>query len=161
MSDAAAIACLGRTAFAQAFGVFNTDADLQSHLDQTYVPEIIAREMESGCRYFIVLVDSVDAGFAKLRPGNTPSSIPGQNPIEVHQFYLLNQFHRRGLGTRLMNRSIEEARAMDADGIFLSVYEKADWAIQFYKSCGLGRVGSQVFRVGEDDQIDWLMYRAI
>jgi ribosomal protein S18 acetylase RimI-like enzyme len=157
-ADAAQIAQVGRIAFTDSFGPFNSEEDLASHLDGCYQPHLIESEIATGCRYLVAEVDSCLAGFAKLRESEPPSCIPGRRPFEVHQIYLLAKFHRRGIGSELIKRGAELVRESGGDGIFLGVYEKADWGISFYQSCGFRKVGEHVFRVGQDDQTDWLMY---
>lgn len=156
------IAAIGRTAFAEAYGPHNSPEDLSAHLAFTYTAEKIEAEMAARCEYLVAQHDSIDCGFGKLRHSeNKPECIPGQNPFEVHQIYLLQPFHRRGIGSKLMDGLAELAVSKSGDGLFLGVWEKSTWAIGFYESWGMQKVGQQIFRVGEDDQTDWLMYRGL
>ncbi len=157
-SDAVAIAGLGRRAFTAAFGSFNEPENLQTHLASNHTPEIVAAEFANGSTYIIAEVDSRAAGFGKLRIHGSPECIPGSNPGEVQQLFLLPEFHRMGIGRRLLDELKRLAQQNGGDGLFLSTWAKADWAISFYESCGFRKVGEQIFRVGADDQTDWLMY---
>lgn len=81
--------------------------------------------------------------------------------MEIHQIYVLKTFHRRGIGSLLMDGIAELAKSKGADGLFLGVWENSPWAIRFYEGWGMRKVGKQIFRVGSDDQTDWLMYREV
>lgn len=159
--DASTIVSIGREAFTAAYGPHNTTEDLQRHLTNTYTTETIEQELNAGCRYLIADVEGVPAGFGKLRyvsAEDRPQGIPGNHPIEIHQLYFLPSFQRRGVGGRLVTELGALALSMDGDGLYLGVWEKADWAIGFYEKCGMTRIGTKVFRVGNDDQSDHLMY---
>ena len=91
-----------------------------------------------------------------------PEEVPGIRPVEIHQVYLLPDHHRKGIGTKLIEELVRYAKhSMGGDGVFLSCWTKAEHAIHFYQKCGMYKVGSTIFRVGNDDREDWLMYKSL
>ena len=147
--DAEIIADVGRRAFTQAYGKFNSPADLQMHLENTYALSTI-REVIDGAEqlYLIAALGETPAGFAKLRRSHPPSCVPESNSFEIHQIYVLTEFQGRGVGRQLMDALSAQTRSQGGDGIYLGVWERAPWAIAFYEKYGMAQVGQHVFRLG-------------
>jgi len=164
-ADACTIAEIGRAAFAQAFGPLNTPEDLAEHLETTFTTVKIESEMESGSRYLLAeLEDAGAVGFLKLPVvdlSDLPDGVVAEKPIEIHQLYLRQKFRRLGFGTTLLTAAEKLGRDEGCDGMFLGVWEKATWAHGFYKKNNMTQVGTQIFRVGDDNQIDLVMYKSL
>ena len=52
-------------------------------------------------------------------------------------------------------------RPCGAETLFLGVWERNPRALRFYEKHGFRAVGTQIFRVGSDDQTDIVMARSI
>lgn len=157
--DAACLSRVGTSAFIEAYGELNDPQELAAHIESTYATEVVARELGlEGRRYLIAEVDGEAAGLGKLKTGPWPAWIPGVKAVEIHQLYVLEQFHRLGLGRRLVDGLLAQARQWGADGVWLSTWERATWAHAFYRKYGFEQVGTQVFTLGTEQQRDLLMY---
>ncbi len=160
--DAACLSLVGTTAFTEAYGEFNDPQDLAAHVHMTYGLEAMRRELDLQGRFYVIAqVDGEPAGFGKLKAGQWPACIPGVKPLEIHQLYVLREFHRLGLGRRLVDALMAEARGWGGDGVWLSTWDRAVWAHAFYRSCGFEQVGVQAFTLGAEQQRDLLLYRAL
>lgn len=159
--DASLIAEIGSEAFTAAFGPHNTPENLRQHLESNFTTSVVKSEFDNRSQYLIAEVDSHATGFGKWKVHAGPDFVPGINPVEIQQLYLLPKFRRLKIGTRLIDELTNLARKENADGLFLGVWKQANWAIRFYENCGFEPVGEQIFRVGQDDQVDWLMYKAL
>ncbi|KXA92132.1 hypothetical protein AKJ64_03945 [candidate division MSBL1 archaeon SCGC-AAA259E17] len=55
----------------------------------------------------------------------------------IRHLYVLPEFQRRGIGTRLLDFGLERATS---DGIYVGTWEDARWAVEFYKANGFETV---------------------
>ena len=71
---------------------------------------------------------------------------------------LLDSGERRGVGEALVAAARHRALIGATVGLWLSVWEDADWAIAFYERLGFRTVGRAEFRVGRTLYEDLLMW---
>jgi ribosomal protein S18 acetylase RimI-like enzyme len=101
------------------------------------------------------------AGYAHLRFGVVPSgnAVPDERrpAVEIARLYADRRWHGRGLGSRLMERSLASAREWCARTVWLGVWEENARAIAFYQKNGFVVIGEQQFMLGSDRQRDLVM----
>jgi ribosomal protein S18 acetylase RimI-like enzyme len=66
---------------------------------------------------------------------------------------------RFGIGGMLIDAAAGFARDKAADGIWLSVWEDAPWAVNCYRKNGFESVGTTEFQLGKTVYADLLMWR--
>lgn len=158
-ADAEAIAAVGVESFTATYKDTTTAADLVAHLDQNFRADAVRRELQRPeCHYLLASVGQDPAGFIKLRDGHHPAAIPAAAPLEIQMLYIRPAHQRLGLGRRLVAAARELAIHHAAQGLWLSTWENADWAISFYREAGFRPVGTQEFRVGSTPYTDILMW---
>jgi GNAT superfamily N-acetyltransferase len=162
IQEAQLLSDLAALAFSQAFARYNTPEDLAAYLAEAFSPDKQAEELaRPGSTFLIVEVDGTLAGYAHLQENQAPQCVTGNIPVELVRFYLLDAWIGKGIGSRLMQESIEEARRKGADVLWLGVWEKNTRAIAFYKKWDFKVVGSHNFQLGSDLQQDLLMQRVV
>jgi len=67
-------------------------------------------------------------------------------------------WHRKGVGRALMDRAVAAAREQGCAGLWLSVWQDADWATAFYEAYGFRTTGTAEFRLGRTCYEDYLMW---
>ncbi len=77
----------------------------------------------------------------------------------MQQLCVLPDHQRRGLGESLIDATVAEVKQGGLAGIWLGVWDRADWVHAFYERRGFDTVGSQVFRLGSCEQVHLLMWR--
>ena len=80
--------------------------------------------------------------------------------MEVVRCYADAPWIGRGVGSSLMEASLERARSWECDVVWLAVFAVNLAAIAFYERWGFAAVGHQSFLLGEDVQEDLVMARA-
>jgi diamine N-acetyltransferase len=85
--------------------------------------------------------------------------VPDLRPtdFEIKRIYLLSRFQGSGVGRRLVELAIADARTQGANRILLGVYAGNDRAIGFYRRLGFVVCGARKFRVGTRDCDDHIM----
>lgn len=157
--DAATIAALGARLFVQAYGDAMDADDVATYLRATYGEAQQAAELrEAGTAVWLARApDGEPAGFAMLRRRPLPLADASPNGAELARIYVDRDWQGHRLGALLFGAAVSEARALGADLLWLSVWQRNPRAIAFYQHLGLRVVGEAEFVVGRDRQRDHLM----
>lgn len=161
-SDAGALAEAGSTLFAQAYGKYSRPDDLQAHVERYFGRASIAAELRKPeVRYTIAYDAEAISGFMKIRRGSAPDAVAALEAIEVQQLYVDANRQRKGVGRTLMDRAVKAAREEACGGLWLSVWQDADWATGFYEAYGFQQVGTAEFWLGQSCYMDYVMWLTI
>ena len=158
-ADTERLATTGQRLFIATYGDISGADDLAAHVDDYFGEPAIAAELQrDGVRYLLAMDRDEIAGFLKLRHSTIPKSVPADDALEVQQLYVSPDQQRRGIGRRLMDRAVEIVFEAAVQGLWLSVWEEADWAIKFYQRYGFQTVGTTDFWLGDSQYNDFLMW---
>jgi len=162
MENAVTLSDVGCASFKAAYeGTAGAD-DLLCHLETYFSVTAIQKELvKSDRRYLMASIAAEATGFVKIRDGEQPVAIPGSNALELQQVYVLPDKQRLGVGRRLIEAVVDIARSEDADGLWLSVWRDAPWAVNAYRKNGFEVVGTAAFRLGKTRYEDLLMWRSV
>lgn len=156
LDDTESLAALGRDSFVSAFGHIYHPLDLERFLQETYAPEVVAREIAHPDRLHQLAIDEdCLAGFCKLALSSPYADhSDAQRPIALGQLYTQPDLTGQGIGAALMDWTLGEARARNADAIQLSVYSDNPGAQRFYARYGFAKIADVDFWVGthRDDE---------
>lgn len=160
MADVAeTIASTGQRLFVQTYGNLSGAEDLAAHLEDYFSLRAVAAELEDpDTRYFLAKDRDEVAGYLKIRCGDVPDAVPASRAVEVQQLYVDADHQRKGIGRLLMDHAVSLAREGAQDGVWLSVWEEAGWAVSFYQAYGFHTVGTTDFWLGKSRYKDYLMW---
>ena len=161
-ADAEALAELAARTFHDTFAADNRPEDLALHLSQAYGPIQQGREL-ADADISTLLADTGQglAAYAQLRRGTAPDCVEGESPLELWRFYVVREWHGRGVAHMLMQHVDAEAERLGAHPLWLGVWERNERALAFYRKYGFVDVGSHIFMVGTDAQTDRIMTRRV
>ena len=160
--DAALLAELGARTFAESFANQNRPEDMVAYLAQSFGPELQRAELADPQQTFLILEDDgVAIGYAHLRAGETPACVSGPKPVELSRLYVSSAFQGSGVGARLMEACLTEARQAGYQTMWLGVWKQNVRAQAFYQRWNFSVVGEHIFQLGDDQQMDWLMERLL
>jgi diamine N-acetyltransferase len=152
----------GRRLFEAAFAQDNRVEDMQAYLVEAFNPEIQAAELADPASVtFIAEMDRNFAGYARLKEGRPGVEIAGLRPVELVRIYAEREYIGGGIGSALLQASLEESARRGWDTIWLGVWERNPRAIRFYEKWGFSVAGQQTFKLGEDLQTDFVMQRGV
>ncbi len=158
--DAADLAGVARATFTETFGMLYSAADLATFLEQ-HTPGDWAREIADPAYAVAVVEDGhIVVGYVKLGPPRLPFT-PTSGAIELRQFYLLQPWQGAGVGPDMMEWALEEARSRGMKEMYLSVFVDNERARRFYAKYGFQDVGRYAFMVGDHEDTDIVMRRAL
>ena len=105
-----------------------------------YSLEKLQAELDAGIRFDRLLCDGTLVGFAAYGPE--------KSEMKLHKLYLHPDFHRRGLGTRLLLHVEEQSRKAGFNTLVLGVNKGNSQAIAAYKKNGFTIRGSVITEIG-------------
>lgn len=160
-NDIAALSAIGHASFRKAYQDWSNPDDLVAHLDAFFSEDSVRAEMELPGHYYLVAArNGVAVGFVKIRENARPDEVPATRALELHQVYVQPQQQRLGIGGLLIEAAASFARDKAADGIWLTVWKDAPWAVNCYRKYGFEEVGTTDFQLGKTVYEDLLMWRS-
>jgi len=162
LEDAALLAQISAETFFDAFAADNTPENISFYVSSAFSPEIQANELADPASIFLIAeIDGEATGYARLKEGNANPDVPGSRPVELVRFYARTRWIGKGVGPALMQKCLEQASQQGYDMIWLGVWERNPRAIAFYQKWGFVQVGTHIFQMGDEPQMDWVMQRKI
>ena len=142
--------------------------DINQYLKETFSPSQMETELKDSRNTFLLAFSKDSArtenalvGYSKLHTGTPEEEITGLAPIEIARLYLDSAFIGQGLGSKLMQACLDEAKKQGCQTVWLGVWEYNTRALRFYRRWGFETVGSHVFQMGTDAQTDFIMQRSL
>jgi diamine N-acetyltransferase len=158
ISDATMLSKLGAKTFYDTFAKENTPENINLYIRKSFSTEIQLNELSRHDIIFLIAeLEDEPVGYAKLKMNSNDESVKGTKVTEIERIYASQEYIGKGIGKELMKACINEARQRGCDSIWLGVWEKNQRAIEFYKKWGFRKVGTHIFKVGEDPQNDFVM----
>lgn len=151
--DAAELADLGRRTFHKTFAADNTPEDMAADSAGAFAVGTIAAELaEPGAVYLVAEASQKAIGFARLAYEPPPACVTGPAPVRLVKLYGSADAIGTGVGAALMRAVVAWAGESGHKSLWLGVWEHNRRARAFYERWGFVPVGTEVFRLGTDDQ---------
>ena len=160
LSDAAALAEIGRRTFAETFGRHYPPNDLEAFLATAHGLARAQRDLVDPAKAaWLVEMGSQVVGYALAGPCKLPH--PEATPAcgELDRIYLLRACQGEGTGSRLL---VEALAWLERDGprrLWIGVWSQNHGAQKLYARHGFSVVGSYDFAVGETMDHELIMRR--
>jgi diamine N-acetyltransferase len=159
--DAQALSLIGAATFLETFAGVLEGEDILKHCRVQHAAERYASWLEQDAyRLCLAELQGAPIGFAMLSPADLPVALTPED-VELKRIYLLHRFQGSGLGRRLMEWSIEQARAMKRRRLLLGVKADNTAALRFYERVGFERIGERKFLVGSMWCDDYILARPL
>lgn len=156
------LAALAERTFRETYSAYNSSNDMERYVTDHFGAARQAAELRDPHRVTLVAeVGEQAAGYAQLGHGDAPPCVTGPAPMEVVRFYVDRPWHGHGVAQMLMAAVIAAACTAGARTLWLGVWERNPRAIAFYRKCGFGDVGTQIFVLGADHQRDRVLARPL
>jgi diamine N-acetyltransferase len=158
-----ALATLSRDTFLEAFAHLYSAEDLALFEAAVYAPEVIAAEMASPNRRYLIAYDGGQmAGYCKIGFDKTLDYGWGdQKIVELKQLYVFASHHGGGVAQHLTDWAAAEARAVGANALLLSVYSDNPRGQRFYQKNGFAHVADTYFMVGNQRDDEYLYLKRL
>ena len=148
-ADTEILALLGRVTWAESHGHYINDKnDIVKYLNKNFSVSKMKQDINNAKNlFYIVYVDDLPAGYAKLVVNEKQENVESQNIIRLERIFIQNEFIPLKIGQQLLNFVEEKAKELQLDTMWLTVYIKNKRAIRFYERNEFKDVGKLTFIV--------------
>jgi ribosomal protein S18 acetylase RimI-like enzyme len=150
-SDISALILVGTATFLETYTEILPGPDVVSHCAVHHAREKYAAWLaDPECAVWIAEARlGAPIGYLVLIPATLPLEGPVAGDLEVLRIYVLAPYHKDGLGYRLMQMAIEEARVRGAGRLVLGMHNDNVRAMAFYRRQGFEVIAAREFVVGD------------
>lgn len=149
---------IGRQTFYETFSAVNSEENMAVYLNESFATEKLIAELKNeNSLFYFALLDNYVIGYLKLNFGAAQTEMKDANALEIERIYVLKDFHGKRVGQLLYNKAMQIAKEINADYIWLGVWEKNFRAMNFYQKNGFAEFDKHIFRLGDDEQTDIMM----
>ncbi|MEO5945589.1 MAG: GNAT family N-acetyltransferase [Chitinophagaceae bacterium] len=160
--DAELIAALSQQTFIETFDSMNTKENMDMFLQESFSKELLIKEVVAPGNIFLLAYENeMPVGYVRLRDNNNPPELAGTNSMEIARIYAIKNAIGKGVGKLLMQECISIAEQKNKSVIWLGVWEHNKRAIDFYTKWGFEKFSTHNFKLGDDNQTDWLMKKIL
>ena len=144
--------------FKETFSSSNSQEDMRNYLAKSFSQNQLMKELESeNSLFYFAKIEHKIVGYLKLNFAQGQTEINDMNSLEIERIYVLNSFKGNKIGQTLFEKTVFIAKEMNFTSIWLGVWEKNTSAINFYLKNGFEKFDQHIFKLGNDEQIDWMM----
>lgn len=149
---------IGKLTFSETFSSDNSANNLRSYLDTAFSTEKVKGELsDENSEFYFAELENEIIGYLKVNYGDSQTEIRSEKAVEIERIYVLKEFYGKKVGQILYEKAIELAKDIDADFIWLGVWEQNPRAIRFYEKNGFSAFDKHIFKLGNDEQTDIMM----
>ena len=129
---------ISRQTFYETFSAGNTEDNMKQYLEEGFSLEKLTTELndENSAFYFATL-DNHIIGYLKLNFGPSQTELKDDKALEIERIYVLKEYQGKKVGQLLYEKAMYIARQMNAEYVWLGVWEENPRAIRFYKKNNL------------------------
>lgn len=158
LADIKRLQTIGKQTFTETFAAYNTAKDMQLYLNNNLSTDKLTEELNNpNSEFYFSLIDNKVIGYLKINYGQAQTELKDRSSLEIERIYVLKEFHGKKVGQALYDKAIALARQINAECVWLGVWEKNPRAIQFYKKNGFVEFDKHIFKLGNDEQTDIMM----
>jgi ribosomal protein S18 acetylase RimI-like enzyme len=161
-ADVERLCALAVHTFRQTYRGLSDPDEIEDYVRTAFAPDAVGAWLrETASRTLLALLDSQVAGYARVRRSIPPACVEGPEPAELARLYLDASAHGKGHGAAMMRACMAEARALGAQTIWLSAYDRNRRALEFYAAWEFVVVGTRPFEFGGRLYADPVLQRAV
>jgi len=150
---------IARRTFIETFGKFNTSDNLKLYLQNNLSLSKLQGELEHAhSNFYLVKSNDNTIGYLKVNEKHAQTEFKEDHyALEIERIYVLKAFQFKGIGRKLIEKTIEFAKFKGKKKIWLGVWKENKEAIRFYQKLGFVNAGEHVFVFGKERQLDFVM----
>jgi ribosomal protein S18 acetylase RimI-like enzyme len=158
LQDIDQLRSIGQQTFFETFSAGNTEENMKKYLEEGFsIQKLTAELNDQDAEFYFAELDNTVIGYLKLNFGASQTELKDEKALEIERLYVLNEFHGKKVGQLLYEKAMQIARQMNAEYVWLGVWEKNPRAISFYKKNGFVAFDKHIFKLGNDEQTDIMM----
>lgn len=162
LSDLHQLQAISRSTFVETFAAENSPKNMAKYLQEGFSKDRLIKELnDEGSQFHFAEIDGRVVGYLTVNTGGSQTEGWDAHALEIERIYVVQEFHGRKVGQVLYDKAIAIAMELNADTVWLGVWEKNPRAISFYKKNGFVEFDKHIFKLGDDEQTDIMMKRSL
>ena len=162
IANVAQLQKIGMTTFSETFTEFNTPENLNKYFVESFSIEKLTSEINNTSSKFYLALDDVKddtnpIGYLKVNFGESQTELKDSKALEIERIYVLKEYQGKDVGQLLYQKALTIAKQSNVEYIWLGVWEKNVRAINFYKKNGFITFDTHIFKLGDEQQTDFMM----
>jgi diamine N-acetyltransferase len=161
LNDVPLLSIVSKKTFFDSFTGTCTAQDMDHFLDLYYNETALIKEIEDiEMNYFFVELNGKVCGYFLFKENTIEIIDPVLKAIELKRFYLLQEYHGKGIAQKMMNFFLEYAQENNYEKAFLGVWEYNCRAQYFYAKYGFTATTlKHSFPIGNTPQTDMYLIK--
>lgn len=144
--------------FSETFAAINTEENMAKYLEESFSLKKLTTELNSkNSEFYFALLNNKVIGYLKINFEQSQTELKDNNSLEIERIYVLREFHGKRVGQVLYEKAIQVAKHINADYVWLGVWENNFKAMGFYKKNNFVEFDKHIFVLGNDEQTDIMM----
>lgn len=161
-ADVLLLSELSTQTFYETYAAYNTKENMEGYVKNNFNVETLEKNFdEPNAQFFIAYADEIPVGYAKIRTVEVPAAMKNRNHLELERIYVKQDFKGKKIGKALLSKCIETANREGFEVLWLGVWEHNEKALNFYKKAGFEIFDQHIFKLGDDEQRDYLMKKEL
>lgn len=158
LNDLEWLISIAKNTFIEAYEKDNNPEDFKAYIDSAFEYKQIKKELDNpNSEFYFIYLDKMLVGYFKLNEKDAQGEDFGNQSLELSRIYLMKEFQGQDIGRLTLFKIVELAKLKDKSWLWLSVWQLNENAVRFYERHGFRTFDTQIFYVGTDAQMDWLM----
>lgn len=158
LNDLEALTSISRNTFVEAYEANNDPDDFKTYIDSAFTSQQMKAELHNpNSDFYFIYIEKTLVGYFKLNEKEAQGEDYGHQSLELSRIYLLKEFQGQDIGRMTLSKIIKLAKEDHKSWLWLSVWQLNEDAVRFYERHGFKKFDTQIFYVGKDAQMDWLM----
>ena len=158
LNDIEQLQKIGRETFQETFSESNSEDNMKSYLDEGFSEEKLTAELaDENSEFYFASLDNEVIGYLKINFGASQTELKDNKALEIERIYVSKAFLGKSVGQLLYDKAIQIAKQINAEYVWLGVWEENPRAISFYKKNGFVEFDKHIFKLGDDEQTDIMM----
>ena len=157
-SEVEELQSISRQTFYETYCTMNTKENMDKYLNENLSISTLEKELKNPNSLFFIIRDlDKNIGYLKLNMGPAQTDIKDANALEIERIYVIKEYQGKKAGQQLYEKTIQVAKEKMLKYIWLGVWQENSKAIQFYVKNGFEIFDQHVFKLGDEEQTDFLM----
>ncbi|KQM72641.1 GNAT family acetyltransferase [Pedobacter sp. Leaf216] len=162
LQDVIKLQQIGKTTFGQTFAELNSEENMQKYLQESFSIEKLNLELSNkDSEIYFAILDNNIIGYLKINLKEAQTEKLDLDALEIERIYVIKEFHGQKVGQFLYQKAIDRAHQICASYVWLGVWEQNERAIGFYTKNGFETFSKHTFWLGDDEQTDLMMKKAL
>ena len=149
---------VSRLTFHETFAEVNSAENMAKYLEEELSAAKLSAELANADSAFYFAEDDHQViGYLKLNFGQAQTELKDGRAVEIERIYVLAAHQGKQIGQLLYQQAIQAAKEINAEYVWLGVWEENRKAINFYHKNGFVEFDKHIFYLGDDAQTDIMM----